>query len=279
MKIVDYTGSSEFGEWLETNATQAIVFAEKAGVNSVVIDSTDDYKAMLDNLAFTLSLYSGQMCTTTQNLLVPRGGIETDQGHKSLDEIGTDLAGAIDGLLSDPDRATAILGAIANDDIVERLARSKTFGNVILASRAIDHPDYPEAIVRTPALIAVDGDDPAGFHLHEQFGPISFLVAVEDTAAALRLLGETTSRCGAITAGVYSTDEAVLEQAELVSLEAGVALSENLTGGVYVNQSAAFSDFHATAANPGANASFTDGAFVASRFHVVQSRRPLPAEA
>ena len=47
------------------------------------------------------------------------------------------------------------------------------------------------------------------------------------------------------------------------ALDAGVALSENLLGGVFVNQSAAFSDFHGTGANPAANASYTDGAYVA----------------
>jgi hypothetical protein len=57
-----------------------------------------------------------------------------------------------------------------------------------------------------------------------------------------------------------------------------VALSENLTQGVYVNQSAAFSDFHATGANAAANASLTDGHFVSGRFRVVQTRRHLPAE-
>jgi hypothetical protein len=57
-----------------------------------------------------------------------------------------------------------------------------------------------------------------------------------------------------------------------------VALSENLTGGVFVNQSAAFSDFHATGANPAANACLTDPAFVAGRFRVVQSRRHVPPE-
>ena len=34
------------------------------------------------------------------------------------------------------------------------------------------------------------------------------------------------------------------------TLRAGVALSINLTGGVFVNQSAAFSDYHGTGANP-----------------------------
>jgi hypothetical protein len=62
-------------------------------------------------------------------------------------------------------------------------------------------------------------------------------------------------------------------------MDAGVALSCNLTGGVYVNQSAAFSDFHGTGANPACNAALTDGAFVAGRFRTVQSRRHAPPAA
>ena len=41
---------------------------------------------------------------------------------------------------------------------------------------------------------------------------------------------------------------------------------------MFVNQSAAFSDYHGTGANPAANAALTDAAFVASRFRVVQHR-------
>jgi hypothetical protein len=55
-------------------------------------------------------------------------------------------------------------------------------------------------------------------------------------------------------------------------LVGGVALSINLTGAVFVNQSAAFSDFHGTGANPAANAALTDPAFVVNRFRVIQSR-------
>jgi hypothetical protein len=73
---------------------------------------------------------------------------------------------------------------------------------------------------------------------------------------------------------VYSTSEDVLADARDAALDVGVALSENLTGAVFVNQSAAFSDFHGTGANPAATASYTDAAFVASRFRIVQSRRP-----
>jgi hypothetical protein len=73
---------------------------------------------------------------------------------------------------------------------------------------------------------------------------------------------------------VYSTDQAVLTSADHVACEIGVSVSQNLTSDVYVNQSAAYSDYHATGANPAANATLTDAAFVASRFRIVESRRP-----
>ena len=75
VRIVDFTGGSAFGEWIENNAKQAVVFTEKAGVNSVILDSVDDLKAMANNLAFSVCLYSGQMCTTPQNIFIPQDGI------------------------------------------------------------------------------------------------------------------------------------------------------------------------------------------------------------
>jgi phenylacetic acid degradation protein paaN len=277
VRIVDYTGSTAFGDWLEANARQALVFTEKAGVNTVVVDSTDDYRGMLSNLAFSLSLYSGQMCTTPQNLLVPAGGIDTDAGHRSVEEFGADLATAVDTLLGDAGRATAILGAIVNDGVKERLEAAAGLGTTVLASRAIEHPQYPDAVVRTPLVVRIDAADEATY-LSECFGPVAFLVTTRDTAASLELFGRTVREHGAITAAVYSTDAAVLEAAERAAVEAGVALSCNLTSGVYVNQTAAFSDYHATGANPAANAALTDAAFVAGRFRVVQVRHHLPPE-
>ena len=108
---------------------------------------------------------------------------------------------------------------------------------------------------------------------------MAFLISTGSTADSIEAFRSTVGRHGALTAAVYSTDAGVLARAREAALGAGVALSENLTGGVFVNQSAAFSDFHATGANPAANASYTDGAFVAGRFRVIQSRRHLPAPA
>ncbi|MFJ6986021.1 MULTISPECIES: phenylacetic acid degradation protein PaaN [unclassified Streptomyces] len=275
IRIVDYTGSTAFGDWLEANARQAQVYTEKAGVNSVLVESTDDYKGMLANLAFSLSLYSGQMCTTPQNLLIPRDGIRTDQGPRTFDEVVADLAGAVGGLLGDDARANGLLGAIVNPDVKARLEAAAGLGEVALASREVTHPDFPGAVVRTPLIVKLDGakpDDEAAY-LNECFGPVSFAVALDSAQDALALLRRTIREKGAMTVGAYTTDEEIEREIQEVCLEEAAQLSLNLTGGVYVNQTAAFSDFHGSGGNPAANAALTDGAFVANRFRVVEVRR------
>ncbi|MBL1096182.1 phenylacetic acid degradation protein PaaN [Streptomyces coffeae] len=280
IRVIDYTGSTAFGDWLETHARQAQVFTEKAGVNTVVIDSTDGYQGMLANLAFSLSLYSGQMCTTPQNLLIPREGITTDAGPKSYDEVVADLGAAVEGLLGDDARASALLGAIVGPRVQERLEAATGLGGVALASRAVTHPEFPDATVRTPLMVKADGArkfwegaDGDAPYLSECFGPVFFAVAVDSTADAVALLRRTTRDKGAMTVGAYTTSPEVERLVEEACLEECAQLSLNLTGGVYVNQTAAFSDFHGSGGNPSANATLCDSAFVASRFRMIEVRR------
>lgn len=273
VKIVDFTGSTGYGEWLEANARQAVVYTEKAGVNTIVVDSTDDFAGMCRNIGFSLSLYSGQMCTTPQNILVPAGGIETDQGHRSYDQVATGIAEAVRALTAaDPARGVELVGAIANQANLDRIDQARGTGEVVLDSVPLAHPSYPDAVVRTPLLLKQTAAGETVFD-KEWFGPISYLVVTDSTEQSLDLFRRIVGARGALTAGVYATDEKVLEAAEQAALSVGVHLSCNLTGGVFVNQSAAFSDFHASGANPAANASLTDGAYVSNRFRIVQSRR------
>ena len=273
VQSVDFTGSNVFGQWLIDNCRQAQVYAELAGVNNIVIDSTDSYKAMLGNLAFTLSLYSGQVCTTSQAIFVPAGGIDTEDGHKSYDEVCADLARAVERFLSKPEVAHAVLGAIQSADTAERIdiANSGALGKVVLASQKLDNPEFPGAKVRTPVLLACDAADEKAY-MEERFGPISFIVKVADTAAGIALSERVVRTHGALTVGLYSTRQDVIDAMTEATWRGKVALSINLTGGVFVNQSAAFSDYHGTGGNPSANASYSDSAFVANRFRVVQRR-------
>ncbi|KRF46569.1 phenylacetic acid degradation protein PaaN [Terrabacter sp. Soil810] len=277
--IIDYTGGPTFGAWLEQSAAAhgKLVYTEKAGLNSIVVDSTDDLRGMLGNLAFSLTLYSGQMCTAPQNLYVPESGVDTDEGHLSFDEFGDRLAGAVGRLTGDDAKAVELLGATVNDQVrgnADSLASiaEDADGRVVLDSRRVTHPTWSDAVVRAPGLVAVDvaRED---VYTQECFGPVGFLIRTASTEQSLAQLADTVREHGAMTAAVYSTSDTVLDAARDAAAEGGVALSENLTGQVFVNQTAAFSDFHGTGANPAANAAYTDAAYVANRFRVITSRR------
>jgi phenylacetic acid degradation protein paaN len=272
VKLIDYTGGNAFGDWLEQHATQAVVFTEKAGVNTVVVDSTPSFSAMCANLAFSFSLYTGQMCTAPQNVYLPASGVVTDEGTKSPAEVAAGIGAAFDKLLGDDARAVELLGGVVNAGVLERLESARGHGESYVASRVVQHPSYADATVRTPTLIGLTAAD-ADVYETECFGPVAYLIATSGTDESIALFRDTVQRHGAMTASVYSTSDDVVAQMRDAALDAGVALSENLLGGVFVNQSAAYSDFHGTGANPAANASYTDGAYVASRFRVVQSRR------
>jgi len=271
VKLIDFTGSTTNGEWLEQHARQAQVYTEKAGVNQIVVDSAADIKGVARNVAFSLALYTGQMCTAPQNIYIPADGIETGEGHLSFDQVTAALAEGVQKLLGDPARAVEILGAVQNEAVLQRIERARKLGAVVLDSQSIAHPAFPHATIRTPLIVKLGAGD-RDKYLSEWFGPIAFVIATDSTAQSLAIAGEAVKDHGALTLSLYSTQPDVVEKAVEIAEDAGVALSINLTGGVFVNQSAAFSDYHGTGANPAANAALTDAAFVASRFRVVQHR-------
>ena len=275
--IVDYTGGNEFGDWVEDNARQAVVFTEKAGVNSMILDGVTDMKAVSGNLAFSLCLYSGQMCTTPQNIYVSADGIETPDGRLGFDEVAGAIVKGIDWLLSEPARAAEILGAVQNPATIDRVEAARSAGGTVLRDGGpIDNEHFPDARTCSPLIVQVDEGDEA-LYQQECFGPIIYIVRTKDTARSIELASSAAIRLGALTCGLYSMNDDVISAAEDAMADAGVALSCNLTGQIYVNQSAAFSDFHVSGANPAGNATLCDGAFVASRFRVVSTRIPVPA--
>ncbi|TGE86604.1 MULTISPECIES: phenylacetic acid degradation protein PaaN [Rhizobium/Agrobacterium group] len=269
--IIDYTGSNSFGEWVRNNV-HGDVYTEEGGINSVVIGSTEDFVGMCDNLAFSLSLYSGQMCTSPQNLFIPSRGIETNEGSKTFDEVANGIASAVNRLLADPARAAGVCGAIANPATLDRVSNGRTLGRLVRDSSVIE--GQGEARTATPLIVAVESDA-SDTYGEERFGPISFVIPVDDARDGINRAAALASKKGAITAALYSTDDAVINFAADQFARAGVNLSVNLTGGIFVNQSAAFSDFHVTGANPAGNASLTDAAFVANRFRVAMWRKPF----
>lgn len=276
IKIIDYTGNSAFGSYLEQLPGKT-VFTEKTGVNSVILDSVEDADKVAANLAFSLNLYSGQMCTAPQNFYIPEGGIVTAQGKLSFDEFAEKFVSQINSLVDNAKAGPFVLGAVQNKKTCERVADAEKLpGKVWLKSRTFENPVFKSARVATPVVLEVDSAKKELFS-KELFGPIAMLIKTKNTDESIALASELAEKQGAISCAAYTTNAQVREQIADAMALAATPVSFNLIGGIYMNQNAAFSDFHVTGGNPSGNASFTNPEYVSRRFTWVGHRESVKA--
>lgn len=275
--IVDFTGSARFGAWVESNAHPALCYSETSGVNTVVVESVDELEPVLRSLATTMSLFSAQMCTSPQNVYLPRDGVRHRGGRIAPAEFGEALAQAMDGIAAEPRRAASIMAAIqapSTTGLVERIAEEGARrGRLLRAAAPYPHPEFPRARTCTPLLLGVDAGA-QDLYGEERFGPIGFVITAPDRDAVLAEAAADARAGGGITAFLYSTDTGYVERAVDAYSAAGAQLTCNLTGPMPLNFAAAYSDYHVTGLNPAGNATLTDLAFVAARFRITQSRAP-----
>ena len=95
-----------------------------------------------------------------------------------------------------------MLGAIQSADTAERIdiANSGALGKVMLASgSSTTRVPGPKCAPRCCWPAAADEKA----YMEERFGPISFIVKVADTAAAIALSERVVSTHGALTVGLY----------------------------------------------------------------------------
>ncbi|PVH30774.1 aldehyde dehydrogenase [Pararhodobacter oceanensis] len=275
--IVDFTGSAQFGAWVEANAHPALAFTETSGCNTVVIAGAEDLDAAIRALATTMCMFSAQMCTSPQNIYLPPE-IDTPKGPVPRAEIAAKLAEAIRTLTEDPRRASMILASVQSPQSLALIDQIRSAaaarGEVLLDSRPYDHPEFPQARTATPLLVRL-GKDARDLYAEERFGPIGFVIDCDSAEDALHQA--TTDACenGGITGFLYASDEGFIARAEDAYARAGAQLTINLTGAMPLNFAAAYSDYHVTGLNGAGNATLTTLGFVAPRFAVAQSRRPI----
>ena len=161
-------------------------------------------------------------------------------------------------------------------DTLARVEAAAADGTVLRASTTVDNERFPDARTATPLIVQVDASDTESYQ-HEAFGPVVYIVKTASTDESINLAASTARRKGGLTAAVWSTSDETLGRAVDALTAAGVATSCNLAGQIWVNQSAAFSDYHVSGANPAGNATLCDAAFVVDRFRFVASRIPVPA--
>lgn len=275
IQVVDYTGGPAFGNIVEETARRLgkVVYSEKAGVNSVIIDSADDLDAALDNLAFSVSLYSGQMCTAPQNIYIPAEGVMVKGALIPAGDVAERLKVKIDTLVGNPKMGPGTLGTIQNPATAQRVADARTTGLPVLRDSAeVGQAGFDTARTASPLLLMATAADAATYH-REWFGPISFVITAQSFGDAVREVAATVREAGALSVLIYTTDPDKAEQSEQVLVSAGAPVAYNFNSFVWVNQSAAYSDFHGTGANPAGTASYSDLGYITGRYHVVGVRK------
>ncbi|RAJ10576.1 phenylacetic acid degradation protein paaN [Chitinophaga skermanii] len=276
ISLIDYTGGSAFGNYVESIPGKT-VFTEKAGVNSVILDSVKDIDAVMQNLAFSVCLYSGQMCTAPQNFFIPESGIDTPNGKVSFSEVAQKLKDAITGIVTNPKMGAGTLGAVQNETTLQRVKDATQLGaKVVLEGSHVNNDEFANARTTSPVVLEVTSADEHIFE-RELFGPIVLLIKTKDTNHSVQLAKQMARQHGAITCAAYTTDEATKAKIEKEMNSVFAPVSFNLTGFIWVNQHAAFSDFHVTGGNPAGNASFTNQEFILKRFVWVGNRTLVDA--
>ncbi len=270
VKLIDYTGGSAFGDYIEklTNKTS---FTEKAGVNSIILDSVKDIQAVAGNIAFSTCLYSGQMCTAPQNIFISSQGIDTPEGNMPFDEVVNQITLAIKGLVENPKMGPYTLGAIQNDFTANRVKDLASKSKVVLPSLDVQHPEFADARMMSPVVMVADAKETETWK-HECFGPAIFIVKTENAQHSLQLAANCAIEIGAITCLLYSTNQDYTQNVVETMNYNFTPVSVNFTGAAFVNQHAAFSDFHVTGGNPSGNAGFTNPEYVNKRWIWVGNR-------
>lgn len=271
VKLVDFTGSSSFGNYVEGLKNKE-VFTEKAGVNSVLLDSAENLDAVIQNLAFSVSLYSKQMCTAPQNIYISKDGVKTPEGIVAYDDVVDKLVEAIKAIVNNPKMGAGTLGGIQADATIQRVQTAAgAGGRMVLASVKVANPEFENARTASPSIIEVSVDQ-KDVYLTECFGPVVFVIKTNNSQQSLELIKESASSHGAITCLAYATDDTFKATIEDEMNSVFTPVSFNFTGAIFVNQHAAFSDFHVSGGNPSGNASFTNPDYINRRFVWVGNR-------
>ena len=279
VQIIDFTGSPRYGRHLEQTITGKLLYTETAGLNSVVIESTESLGETARAVARGSCLFSAQMCTSPQNIYVPKSGITTADGHASFAEVAQALVNAVDNIADNPAQAAGIMGAVQAQpsvDLIEELStRLIDYPGAQLLRQAAPypHPDYPKARTMTPLIVSLQAGS-AEVYAEEHFGPVMFIIEAQDGAQAVTEATSLAREHGAISSYLYSRDNDFCDWATEAYVNSGMNLTINMHGAMWINFAAAYSDYHVTGLNPAGNACLADLAFVASRFRIVQYRRP-----
>lgn len=262
VNVIDYTGSTSFGNYIE-GLSGKTTFTEKSAINSVIIDSSNNLKESLQNLAFSMLLYSGQMCTSPQNIFIAEKGVKTPERTVSYPEVLDMLKQEINSLIEHPQIGVGTMANIQSNKTIETIKNSINLKETkVLTAKPIENVTGKAS---TPLIIETNSKN-KNLISEEHFGPIFKIVKTISIDESLSLAKQNAAENGVITFLAFCTDEKLKAKIKEEMEQVFTPVTFNLKGNFWINQHAAFSDFHGTSGNAAGNASFTDANFVNRRF-------------
>ncbi|HRE57188.1 MAG TPA: aldehyde dehydrogenase family protein, partial [Candidatus Kapabacteria bacterium] len=227
IKLLDFTGSPSVGAEIEAIARTdgKPVFTEKAGVNTVIIDSVENLDAVLDNIAFSIALYSGQMCTAPQNIFIAKEGVRQGEEIIPYEQVVQRFVEKIDAMANNEKMGPGTFGAIQSEATVRRLQRAAELECTILRNaEPCKQPGFDNARSYSPFIAEVPMVRP-DIYESEWFGPITFIIPVQSFEQALEQVYKSVKINGALTTAVYTTDEGRMAAAEESIIMAGAPVA------------------------------------------------------
>jgi 3,4-dehydroadipyl-CoA semialdehyde dehydrogenase len=210
--VVAFTGSAATGRTIRTHpgivARGVRVNIEADSLNAAVVGpdvkpGTDTWDLLLRETAREITQKSGQKCTATRRLLVPRARME-DLISGLAERLAEVRAG-------DPGTEGVRMGTLATHtqalDVLQSLRRLAAACPVAIGSL----PSEPTTLLDPVVLRCDDPDATPEVHEIEVFGPVATLLAYDGTAShagSLVARGE-----GSLVTTVYSDDPAFTEAA------------------------------------------------------------------
>ena len=258
--LIDFVGNQTLSEALQSIPNKT-TFIQKPVVNTVVIDSAKDLRTVCRNLAFTLSLYSGQLQTTPKIIFIPKLGIPvSDDETVAYDDAVDLLTNEISALVLHPKMGAETIGAIQSDEIYNQTLQAKTFGgNLLLDKLKVENAKFEQARICTPIVIEVLPEE-AILYQKLYWGPVVFVVKTKDTNQSISLAQQLAKEKNSLLCSLYTTNAKVIEQATSSMNEVFVPIALNFTGFASTNQHVPFSDLQGR--NHWGNEAFVNNRFV-----------------
>jgi acyl-CoA reductase-like NAD-dependent aldehyde dehydrogenase len=209
VRRINFTGSTETGRRLAEACGRQLkrVVLELGGHNPLIVLADADLDYAVNASIFGAFLHQGQICMSSRRIFVER---------PIADEFTARLAEKAKTLkVGDPNEHDTIIGPLINDSALSmvkgRVDEAVAQGAKVLAGGEAVGPCYQ-------ATVLTDIPPDSGFALHETFGPV---VAVEAVDSADEAVSRANATSYGLSAGIFTGDT-----------NRGFALAQQLDSGI-----------------------------------------------